>query len=235
MKHIIALTLLLFLALLGLHYFSIKTGQPTTPGEKKLTVVCTTTLIADALQEVAGDLVTIHTLMGPGVDPHTYHAKESDVLKLAHADMILYHGLHLEGKMGHIFGRMASYLPTYAVGELIDHDQLRSAEFEGSYDPHIWFDIKMWKQVVVVIKEIIKKSDIRNAQIYERNCANYLFALEQLEKYVHERVQSLPIDRRVLITAHDAFAYFGASYGFNVIGLQGLSTDAEVSTTDLIR
>ena len=204
-------------------------GNPGTPPERdgRLNVVCTTGMLADAARNVAGELADVHALMGPGVDPHLYKATERDIRRLAQADAVFYNGLHLEGRMGEVLGRLKGK-PVVAVGEALPPERLRRTP-EGALDPHIWFDVSLWQMVVRTIADTLGKADPANAQAYERNARRYLSELEELHRYCREQIASIPRERRVLVTAHDAFGYFGAAYDIEVRGIQGLSTESEAS------
>lgn len=201
----------------------------------RLLAVCTTSIVADAVTNVGGTRVQVYTLMGPDVDPHTYHARESDVQKLISASIIFYNGLHLEGKMGLLLNRISQKIPVCAVTDGIDHALLRQSNFEGAYDPHVWFDVSLWIMCVQHIRDCLIKIDQVHASEYYENTDIYIQKLQALDKYIRERIAELPIEKRVLITAHDAFSYFGRAYGFKIISLQGISTDSEVGTRDVIR
>jgi len=193
-------------------------------------------MIADAVKNIIGDdssNAQVYQLMGPGVDPHVYRARESDVHKLADADIIFYNGLHLEGKMGTILEGMHYFTKTVAVTDAIDKTLLRTAEFEDMYDPHVWFDVSLWILVVHYIQQQLMLADPDNAEHYSVNGDEYIQELEALQKYIHSKIELLSEYEKVLITAHDAFGYFGRAYGFEVVGLQGLSTDADIGTKDI--
>lgn len=200
----------------------------------KINVVTTTGMIADAVRNVGGEHVNVTGLMGPGIDPHLYRPTASDVNRLDGADIIFFNGLELEGRMTDIFERLASMKPTVAVSENIPQDQLlASQQYENAHDPHIWFDVSLWKSVVEVIAAELSEHDPDNADIYAANAAAYLEELDDLDAYVFEQVETIPESSRVLITAHDAFGYFGQRYGIEVIGLQGISTAAEAGAADV--
>lgn len=201
--------------------------------KRSLTIVATTSIIADAVRRIVGDKIIVHGLMGPGVDPHLYRAKESDVHKLAAADLVLYNGLHLEGKMGQVLEGMQRFTQTVPVAQVIDVKMLRTAEFETLYDPHIWFNVSLWIVVVRYIQDCVIELDLLHADVYKKNGDEYCAELEQLRAYVRKRVAEIKKKKRILITAHDAFGYFGVAYGFTVVGLQGLSTDCDISTKDI--
>lgn len=212
-------------------YFSMYHTQDTT--KKRITIVATTSIIADSVRRVIGDHIVVHSLMGPGIDPHLYRARESDVHKLAAADLVFYNGLHLEGKMGQVLDGMQRFARTIAVASCLDVTMLRAADFSELYDPHIWFDILSWIAVVSYIQQSVIALDPANEDIYKKNGDDYVRELEQLHLYVQNRVNEIDVSKRILITAHDAFGYFGAQYGFEVVGLQGLSTDCDISARDI--
>lgn len=201
----------------------------------KLNIVATTGMIADMVSVIGGDNVSVQGLMGPGVDPHLYKASAGDVALLSKADVIFYNGLHLEGKMAEIFEQMNKRgIDTVAVAEVVDKNKLLTPpEYEGNYDPHIWFDVELWMNTVGVVKETLIEMDPENSEEYTLNANEYLKELSDLNDYVKKRADSLPEDKRVLITAHDAFNYFGKGYGFEVKGLQGISTESEAGTSDV--
>lgn len=201
----------------------------------KLNIVATTGMIADMVSVIGGDNVSVRGLMGPGVDPHLYKASAGDVALLSKADVIFYNGLHLEGKMGEIFEQMNKRgIDTVAVAEVVDKNKLLTPpEYEGNYDPHIWFDVGLWMSTVGGVKDMLIEMDPNNSEEYTQNANAYLDELAALNAYVKQRADSLPGDKRVLITAHDAFNYFGKGYGFEVKGLQGISTESEAGTSDV--
>lgn len=201
-----------------------------------VTVVATTGMIGDAAGIVGGELVVVKTLMGPGVDPHLYKASEGDVKRLGDADLILYNGLHLEGKMTDILVKLASRRPIVAVGGVVPEDRLREPpEFLGQYDPHIWFDVELWSRTLSAIADALAELRPAHAEIFRTNAESYRQTLLKLDRWAQERIASIPEPRRILVTAHDAFGYFGERYGIRVVGLQGLSTLAEAGLKDMER
>ncbi len=202
--------------------------------ERPIRVVATTGMIADIVQNIGGERVTVTGLMGPGVDPHLYRASEGDVLDLVDADIIFYNGLHLEAGMSRVLERIADQRQIVAVTDGIDRASLLAPpEFEGAYDPHVWFDVSLWMKATERVRDALVKTDPGSADLYRQNATVYLGQLEALHAYVLERANSVPVEQRVLITAHDAFNYFGRAYGFEVRGLQGISTATEASTSDV--
>lgn len=201
----------------------------------KLNVVTTTTMITDLLQNIGGDAINVVGLMGSGVDPHLYKASEGDVAKLVNADVVFYGGLHLEGKLVEVFEKMEhTGKKTVAVSGALDEKELIGSEyFASNYDPHIWFNVTFWKQITTYVTNELKKLDPKNAAVYEENSNVYLEKLTQLDTDLRETISQLPEENRILVTAHDAFNYFGKSYGFNVVGLQGISTATEAGVQDV--
>ncbi|CAN5685561.1 zinc ABC transporter substrate-binding protein [soil metagenome] len=200
----------------------------------RLQVVTTTGMIGDAARRVGGDQIRVVSLMGPGVDPHLYKASEGDVRRIFRAQIIFFNGLHLEARMGEVLEHMGERIRTVAVADQIDRNRLmRPAEFEGAYDPHIWFDVALWMETVRSIRDTLLEEDPQNAEGYVARAEAYLAELEELDQYVRSQALRVPAERRVLITAHDAFNYFGRAYGFEVRGLQGISTAAEAGTADV--
>jgi manganese/zinc/iron transport system substrate-binding protein len=222
---------LLLSGVISATFFSIY--QSLDIKNQQLMIVATTSMLADAARNIVGNHITVHGLMSAGIDPHLYRAKESDVHTLAAADMVIYNGLHLEGKMGQVLEGMQRFTHVCAAAHTLKKEQLRSAEFDNLYDPHIWFDVVLWIEVVRYMQQQIIALDPEHADAYQKNGDEYITQLEQLHAYVQQRVNELDTHKRILITAHDAFGYFGARYGFKVVGLQGLSTDCDISTRDI--
>ncbi|MGH8015843.1 MAG: metal ABC transporter solute-binding protein, Zn/Mn family [Candidatus Zixiibacteriota bacterium] len=199
-----------------------------------LHIVCTIGMITDAVKVISGDSVEVTGLMGPGVDPHLYKATKGDIDLLDNADLILYNGLNLEAKMTEIFEKMRMIKPTVAVAEGIDTSLLRHPlEFQGHPDPHVWFDVSMWKTAVQAVGEALIKNDSANRLVYETNLAAYIDSLDNLNEWVKLEMQTIPESFRVLVTAHDAFGYFGRVYQIEVKGLQGISTVTEAGLYDV--
>ncbi len=197
----------------------------------QLNIVTTTGMIADLTQNIGGKHVKVTALMGTGVDPHMYKATQGDLRRLVKADIILYNGLHLEGKLQEIFEKMARKKPVFAISTLISDDQL--IYHDNSPDPHIWFDITLWQKAGERVLQILITEDPNNQKQYKQNAQAYLEQLQQLHQWVKTEVQTIPKSRRLLITAHDAFGYFGRAYDIEVTGLQGVSTASEFGLQDI--
>lgn len=209
-------------------------GGEARASEGELRVTTTTTMVTDLVREVGGGKVEVTGLMGPGVDPHLYRASQRDVLALSEADAVFYNGLFLEGQMVEIMEKVDRQKPAVAVTEDIPRDELLASEdYDDQYDPHVWFDVGMWRTSVGPVVETLSELDPENAGYYERRGAAYERELAELDREVEREISSIPEDRRVLVTAHDAFRYFGREYGMEVRGLQGISTEAEAGTGDV--
>ena len=198
-----------------------------------LKIVCTIGVITDVVKHLAGDTAQVVGLMGPGVDPHLYRAREGDIHKLAKADVIFFNGLHLEGKMGDVLRSMKRSISSVPVADVVPRNKLIEADFDQMYDPHVWHDVSLWLSVVERIKEVLIEVDPKNKTKYQETAKDYKQQLTNLDEYVLEKASSLPKEKRILVTAHDAFNYFGKRYGFEVIGLQGMSTDSEIGAKDI--
>lgn len=201
---------------------------------RQVRVVSTTGMITDLVRQIGGERVAVEGLMGPGVDPHLYKASAGDVTRMQKADLVLYHGLHLEGAMAELFGHMREQIRTVAVAEAVPPERLLPLpDRPGLYDPHIWFDVSLWMLVAPAVAEALAALDPSHAAGYQARLQETLGRLAALHAEVQQRVAELPPERRVLITAHDAFAYFGRAYNLEVRGLQGTSTVTEAGTADL--
>lgn len=201
--------------------------------KEKYDVMATSTMLTDLAKIIGGDKAEVNGLMAAGVDPHLYQPSAGDVSKLQKADMVVINGLHLEGQMGEVFSKLASVNKLVAeVGESIPVED-RLPFDESIYDPHIWFSVSNWKKAARNVTDTYIKLSEKDKEYFEHNYENYIKELDELDGYIREKVKSLPEKSRVLITAHDAFNYFGKEYGFEVIGLQGISTESEAATSDV--
>lgn len=221
-----------FLALLPL----LPAAQATA-ADKKIRITTTVTMVADLARNVGGDRVEVEALMGPGVDPHLYKAAASDVTKLQQADLIFYSGLLLEGKMQDIFSKLArSKRFVYPVTESIPLDRLlEPPEFAGHYDPHVWFDVPLWKLCLDTVAKGLSEFDPAGKEGYEKRAASTRTRLDELHAWALKKAEELPAERRILVTSHDAYNYFGRAYGFQVVGLQGISTVSEAGLADVAK
>jgi manganese/zinc/iron transport system substrate-binding protein len=196
--------------------------------QERLDVVATTGMIGDAAREVGGDLVEVRTLMGAGVDPHAYRQTRSDIVALANADLVLWHGLYLEAQMEEFMRGLEDDGNVVAVAEnlprnlLIGHD-----DYDDKFDPHVWMNPNLWSRVVLNVRDALIAAAPGQEATFRANADAYLEELRALAQYTTEVLSSVPADSRVLLTAHDAFNYFGSTYGFEVVGIQGISTESE--------
>ncbi len=225
--------ILILLVTLSILFTSCK--KEVKDKNQKLNVVTTTSMITDLVKNIGGDAIDVKGLMGSGVDPHLYKASEGDVTKLVNADVIFYNGLHLEGKLVEVFEKMKYQdSKTIAIGEILDKSTLIGSDyFASNYDPHIWFNVENWKKVTAFVIKNLKEIDPKNAAAFEANGEKYLMQLNELENKLEGIISTLPKEKRILVTAHDAFSYFGKAYEFNVVGLQGLSTATEAGVQDV--
>lgn len=209
----------------------------TSEENGKIKVVTTTTMLTDLVKNIGGDAVKVEGLMGAGVDPHLYKASEGDVSKLHNADIIFYSGLHLEGKLVDVFEKMEKQnKKTISLGESLHKDDLIPSKlFASNYDPHVWFNIQFFKQFAQKITEVLSEENPENAILFKENNKAYQEKLDLLEAEIKQTIETLPKEKRILVTAHDAFNYFGNEYGFEVVGLQGISTATEAGVQDVQR
>lgn len=201
---------------------------------KKLTIVCTTEIIADGIRNIVQDSALVIALMGEGVDPHLYKATTGDLEKLYEADLVFYNGLHLEGRMGQVLEKLSRLKPTIALAEGIAKQNLLVVDSAShSFDPHIWFDVYNWAAALKHVSEKLPLYDKKNKDFYIANAKNYLQKLHDLDSVTKEKIAQIPANQRLLITSHDAFGYFGRRYQIEVQGLQGISTAAEFGLKDI--
>lgn len=200
----------------------------------RLKIVATTGMIQDVAQVIAGDRARVTALMGPGVDPHLYKATQGDLARLTGSDIVFYNGLHLEGKMVDALEKLARTHYVISVSDRIPRDILRRPpEFKGNYDPHIWFDVELWTMAAQLIGDTLAVIDTAHAAEYHSRTAQYIHRLDSLHAWVASEIRTIPRTQRLLITAHDAFGYFGRAYDIEVRGLQGISTVSEFGLADI--
>lgn len=224
------LTIIIFFAAI---LFSCTPSSEKT-SDSSLHVVATTGMLYDIVVNIARDKMTAEAIMGPGVDPHLYKATQGDLSKLKKADLIVYNGILLEGKMSEILKKMGKQKPVVAAAEsLPDSLLLNAADYKDAYDPHIWFDIKRWKYAVDEVSKAMISIDTQNEEFYRTNTNRYLKQLDSLDNFVRTSILEIPENQRILVTAHDAFGYFGDSYNVKVEALQGISTVADFGLKDV--
>ncbi|TFH87417.1 manganese transporter [Billgrantia azerbaijanica] len=201
---------------------------PAQAEEERLQVVATTGMITDTLRRVGGDAVSVQGLMGPGVDPHLYRQTRSDVRAMTQADAVFWNGLYLEAQLEDFLERLAARRPVYAVGEAVPMaERLADEEYANQYDPHVWMDPSRWRYVVLAVRDALSELVPEQADAFAERAEALLVELEALDDYARQVLASVPEGSRVLVTAHDAFGYFGDAYDMEVLGIQGFSTESE--------
>lgn len=222
------------LVLIGLWLAGCSADQQTA-SEGPLQVVATTGMVADLVQNIAGDSIEVTALMGPGVDPHLYKATQGDLKALQNADIIFYNGLHLEGKMAEVLEKLGRIKTVVAVAEGIPEAALlKDPNYEDAPDPHIWFDVSLWAQTVETVAKTLSNAKPDHATIYQQKAIDYKNELLDLHESVKKQIATIPKAQRIMITAHDAFNYFGRAYDMEVRGLQGISTLSEFGLRDRV-
>jgi manganese/zinc/iron transport system substrate-binding protein len=210
------------------------TTSDNTKNKLKIITVSTTGMIADAITNIAGGNAQVTSLMGAGVDPHLYKVTQGDLEKLQNADIIFYNGLHLEGKMSEVLEKLSAKKKVIAISDGINRAKIRLLDPKGnSRDPHIWFNVAIWKDAVLYASSEIQKADSLNREIYKTNTLKFANELDALDVWVTTEINSIPVQSRLLITAHDAFGYFGEAYNMEVKGLQGISTVSDYGLNDV--
>ncbi|EEE37523.1 zinc/manganese/iron ABC transporter, periplasmic zinc/manganese/iron-binding protein [Rhodobacteraceae bacterium KLH11] len=193
-----------------------------------LKVVATTGMIADAVRQVGGDQVEVKGLMGPGVDPHAYRQTRTDIVAMTRADLVLWHGLYLEAQMEDFFHDLARKQTVVAVADGINKARLRAHDdYADKYDPHVWMSPVLWRDVVLEVQDALTEARPEAADIFAANTQAFLAEIDALAAYGARILTAVPENNRILVTAHDAFGYFGAEYGYDVLGVQGISTQSE--------
>jgi manganese/zinc/iron transport system substrate-binding protein len=226
--------LLIYILFVGILVGCTSNKNDSQGDGQKIRVVATTGMLYDAVINIGKEKVDAEALMGPGVDPHLYKASQGDLNKFRNADLIVYNGIFLEGKMSDILKKLGKQKPVLAAAETIPKDQLlNSNDYEDMFDPHVWFDISKWKIVVREIGSTLGALDTANTLFYQRNTQAYLLKLDSLEMEVKQQIANVPEDKRILVTSHDAFGYFGKAYGFQVKGIQGISTVEDFGLKDI--
>ena len=237
-----------YLSLVGMIVAAAVTGCGRTPDSAstatvsadtagKPTIVTTSGMVTDIVREVVGDRMEVVGLMGKGVDPHLFKPTRSDIQQLMDADLVFYSGLLLEGRMTELFTQIARKgKPAFAVTEGIDESYLREPpEFAGHYDPHVWMDVSAWSECVAFVARVLSDYAPDDQEYFQANAKQYRAKLTVLEEFARDSISTIPEGQRVLVTAHDAFGYFGRAYGIDVRSVQGLTTESEAAVDDINR
>lgn len=223
---------LIYLSIIAIAFISCRIEPKVQHGP--LHIVTTTGIIKDCIKMIVGDSAEVSSIMGPGTDPHIYKPTPSDIELLEKADVIICNGLHLEGKMAEMLDNYAKEKPVLKISDgITESDIIKSADFADSFDPHIWFDTKIWMQGLKYIADELGKIDSISASYFSKNFENYQLEINELDTWVSSQLDSIPLEKRILITSHDAFSYFGRRYNIEVRGIQGISTLSEVGLKDI--
>jgi len=207
---------------------AVVAATPLRAQPAPINVVATTGMIADAARAVGASAVQVQALMGPGIDPHSYRQTRSDIVALTRADLVLWHGLYLEAQLQDLLLKLSDRTPVVPVGEAVPRASLMAHEdYSGKFDPHVWMVPDLWAHVVRAVRDALITADRDRADLFTANADAYLEQLDRLGTYVADVLARVPQPSRVLLTPHDAFSYFGRAYGFEVLGIQGISTEAE--------
>ncbi|MEM7167751.1 MAG: zinc ABC transporter substrate-binding protein [Planctomycetota bacterium] len=220
-----------FCTLIALCLLACACNSGSAPADDgRVQATTTVGMLASIVEAIGGDRIANQSLMGAGTDPHLYKATPGDVKRLSSSDIIFYCGHHLEGKMGDKLLQIERRIPSYAVCELLPTaDLLHEDDSPDTVDPHLWFDVALWARCAAEVQKILVQFDPQHAADYEVRGAAYVAELEALDAWVRQQIATIPAERRVLVTAHDAFRYFGRAYGIEVLAIQGLSTESEAS------
>ena len=231
LSYLFLISIVLLLAACSSDETTTNENEGTDSEDEKIYIVTTIAQIGEPLSVIGGDRVNVESLMGPSIDPHVYNATQSDIDKINNAELIFYNGLDLEANMIEIFEKLSNSKPAIAISESISEDDLLTDE-DGALDPHIWFDIDLWKQALDRAVEELKEYSPDDADYFEENKQQYFSELDALKEEA-EKLKEIPDDQRYLVTAHDAFGYFGRMHDIEVVGLQGLSTEDEIGVSDI--
>jgi manganese/zinc/iron transport system substrate-binding protein len=205
-------------------------------GNPRMSIVATTSMLGDAVRAVTGDRADVRVLMGEGVDPHMYRQTQADIAAMAQADIVFWNGLYLEAQLEEFLTGLGRQKTVVALAEAVPSEsRIASADYPDRFDPHVWMDPSLWRHVVEAARDAMAEADPGGSDVYAANARSYLAQLEALDGYARERLATVPDDRRVLISAHDAFGYFGRAHDFEVIGIQGLSTESEAGLRQIDR
>ena len=203
-------------------------GSATKSDAKALKVVATTGMIADAARQIGGDRVTVKALMGPGVDPHAYRQTRTDIVAMTKADLVLWHGLYLEAQMEDFLRALTKKRKVVAVAETVPKNLLLSHDtYDNKFDPHLWMNPELWSRVVTTVRDALIETAPDGRDDFNKRTEQYLAKITELAQYNRSVLATVPKSARVLLTAHDAFSYFGSAYDFEVVGIQGISTESE--------
>lgn len=219
-------------------FLFISCQEQNKANQNKPLIVATTGILTDAIKNIVKDSAEVISIMGTGVDPHLYKASQGDLYKFLEADYIFYNGLNLEGKMADVLSKLSRTKTVIGVSDQLPKSLIiTDSSFASAYDPHVWFDVDIWKEVIKIASHSLQELDTSNATYYRRNTDQYLKQLDSLSAFINYELSKIPKHRRILITAHDAFSYLGRKYDIEIRSLQGISTLSDFglrSVSDLV-
>ncbi len=211
-------------------------AAPVEAENRRIKVVATTGMIADAVRELGGQRVDVKALMGPGVDPHAYRQTRTDIVAMTRADIVIWHGLYLEAQMQEVLQRLGRKRTVIAIAEELPKNVLLTHDvYKNKFDPHVWMNPRLWAKVIVALRDKLSAAFPDAGTVFRANAKRYLARIDKLARYAERALATIPTKRRVLLTAHDAFKYFGQAYRFQVIGIQGISTESEAGLNRINR
>lgn len=232
---LLSFSALMLISLLLLYTSACQQKEASKNSNEPLKILATTGMIADLAQNIGGDKIEVTALMGPGVDPHLYKATHGDLQRLRSADLVLYNGLKLEGKMGEVLEKLALQKPVFAIANALpDSLLLDDPRYPGNADPHVWFNLSLWAKCIPPVVQALTELAPQYQPLFEANAKLYADSLAEKHQWIQQQMATIPEQQRVLITAHDAFQYFGQAYGIEVLGLQGISTLSEFGLRDRV-
>ena len=203
-------------------------GNSSVVYADKINIVSTIGMIGDVVKNIAGERADVYTLMGTGIDPHSYRQTRSDIVRLGQADIIFSNGLYLEAQLEELLENLSKQQKVVFLGNEIESSKLlTNSNYEDKFDPHIWMDVTLWIQVAEIILDTLIDFDSNSKSLFQNNAKDYIIKLNELDNYVRSIIQTIPKDKRIVVTAHDAFSYFGQAYDIEVLGIQGISTESE--------
>lgn len=226
-----------FISIFAIGIITISCGSEAAQKNHEKVVICTTQTISDAIQNILPNTFKVEALMGSGVDPHTYKSKSSDLKKLLSADAIIYNGIHFESNLVDAIQNISKNKFVIGLGNIVPKDELiKTTDFGTTYDPHFWHDVNLFAKSIELASHLFTEQFPENSNYIDSATSVYISKLKETEEFVFKHLKSIPDSSKVIITAHDAFSYYGRAFNIKVKGVQGINTSADISirgVTDL--